>query len=351
MNIGIIDYDSKIVNLAMMKVSAYHKSLGHRVILNPSSPEGLDKTYVSVLFTHNQGKAIEQYRHYPNVDFGGSGIDLRKDLPAEIELSRPDYDLYSMMDIFPRIASRIAKTESKMASAQEIVNAGIGYTTRGCIRTCSWCAVPVKEGALRQVAEIEELINPRSNRLILLDNNLTADPRALEKLQTIKRLGLHVDITQGIDVRLLEDNDELSRALSGVKFMRSLCYAWDIPQAESIVLKGIKSLSRYIKTWRHMCYCLCGFTSSFEEDMMRVRKLHEVGVLPYIMVYRNPHDQDVAKTPQSEYKRIRLGHFSRWVNGKFFKKITFDEYRPWINARRKLPGAVGAVQQELFDVC
>jgi hypothetical protein len=58
MKIGLIDYDSKIVNLAIMKLSAYYKEQGHQVMLNPSSPEGLDKTFVSVLFTQNKDKAL-----------------------------------------------------------------------------------------------------------------------------------------------------------------------------------------------------------------------------------------------------------------------------------------------------
>lgn len=345
MRIGFIDFDSKIINLAIMKLSAYYKSLGHEVVLNPLSPEGLDKTFVSVLFTQNRDKAVELFSHYPGVEFGGTGYSLKIELPAEIESMQPDYDLYKVSDIFPRIASRIATTESKMLKAGEIVRAGVGYSSRGCIRLCPYCCVPEKEGALRQVAEIEDLLNPRSNRLILLDNNLTADPLVLEKLQTIKRLGIHVDITQGIDVRLV--TDEIAHALSEVKHMRSLHYAWDIPQMESVVLKGVKTLSKHIKTWRHMCYCLVGFNSTFEEDMMRVRKLHEVGVLPYIMIYRNPHEQKVIKTPMTEYTRIRLQHFARWVNGKFFKKCLFSEYTNWINARAKLPGAVGATQQDL----
>jgi hypothetical protein len=345
MKIGLIDYDSKIVNLAIMKLSAYYKEQGHQVVLNPFSPEGLDKTFVSVLFTQNKDKALELFSHYPNVEFGGTGYSLKVELPTEIESIRPDFNLYKAEDIFPRIASRIATTETKMRSAQEIVDAGILYTTRGCIRKCAFCAVPEKEGSLRQVAAIEDGINPRSNRLILLDNNLTADPLVLSKLETIKRLGLHVDITQGIDVRLVDD--AIAHALSEVKHMRSLHYAWDIPAAESIVLKGVKTLSAHVKTWRHLCYVLAGFNSTFEEDVMRVRKLHELGVTPYVMRYINPHEYKVVKTPQTEYFKIRLGHFARWVNGKFFKTCSFNEYRPWVNARAKLPGAFGASQQEL----
>lgn len=351
MRIGLIDYDSKIVNLAIMKLSAYYKEQGDQVVLNPSSPEGLDKTFVSVLFTKNRDAALAAYSAYPDVEFGGTGYSLTVELPPQIESMRPDYSLYSKDDIFPRIAGRIATTKTKLKKATEIVDAGIGFSTRGCIRTaasCPWCAVPPKEGKLRQVAEIEELLNPRSNKLILLDNNFTADLLVLSKLATIKRLGLTIDLTQGIDVRLV--TDEIAHALSEVKHMRSLHYAWDSIQSENVVLKGVATLTRHVKSWRHMCYCLAGFNTTFEEDMMRVRKLHEVGVLPYIMIYRNPHEKDVVHTPMTHYAQVKLQHFCRWVNAKLFKSLPFNDYKPWINARAKLPGAFGACQQELVFV-
>lgn len=351
MRIGLIDYDSKIVNLAIMKLSAYYKGQGHQVVLNPSSPEGLDKTFVSVIFTKNREAALSAYAGYPGVEFGGTGYSLTVELPSQIESMRPDYSLYTTEDIFPRIAGRIATTETKIKKAAEIVDAGIGFSSRGCVRTektCPWCAVPPKEGKFRQAAEIEELLNPRSNKLILLDNNFTADPLVLSKLATIKRLGLTIDITQGIDVRLV--TDEIAHALSEVKHMRSIHYSWDMVQAESIVLKGVATLTKHVKTWRHMCYCLAGFSSTFEEDMLRVRKLHEVGVLPYIMIYRNPHEKDVVHTPMTYYAQVRLAHFARWVNSKLFKSLPFNDYKPWINARAKLPGAFGASQQELVFV-
>jgi len=49
MRIGLIDFDGKIPNLALLKLSAFHKAAGDDVVLNPSSAIGIDKAYCSVL--------------------------------------------------------------------------------------------------------------------------------------------------------------------------------------------------------------------------------------------------------------------------------------------------------------
>jgi hypothetical protein len=66
-----------------------------------------------------------------------------------------------------------------------------------------------------------------------------------------------------------------------------------------------------------MCFVLCGFNTSFEEDMYRVQRLKEMKIKPYIMKYNERNDDQ------------RLNCFDRWVNGNFYKKCSFEEYEPW----------------------
>ena len=209
----------------------------------------------------------------------------------------------------------------KLEKATEIVNAGMGFTSRGCVRKCGFCFVPKKEGDFRDVAEIKDLINPRSNVLILHDNNLTADPYCIDKLYEIRDRGLVVDINQGCDVRLI--NDDIAHALSGVKHLRSLHYAWDLMGFEDQVMAGIKTLSKYIKPYRHMCFMLVGFNTTFEEDVYRFRKLTEMKVDPFVMVYN-----------ENEKGDVRLKHFARWVNSRIYKSCKFEEYEPWIKSQQ-----------------
>lgn len=330
MRVALFDVDSKIVNLALMKLSAFHKTRGHEVVLNPPSPAGFDKSYVSVVFTRNRAAAERRFAGFDNIEFGGTGVSLEKNLHPDIESTKPDYDLYSISDLYPRLKG-IGTRESKMQKAQTILDSGIGMTTRGCVRTCEFCCIPKKEGKIHKVAEIRDLLNPRSNVLVLLDANFTADPDALEKLKEIKERKLVVDFTQGLDARLMTPN--LAKAFSEVRHLRSVHYAWDLLSSESQVFRGIGILSEYIKPYRHLCFMLAGFDTSHEQDMYRFHKLRAAGVDPYVMPYRDP---DESKNIV-DYSRARLHHFARWVNGRIYKKCDFSQYTNWIKAQATMP--------------
>lgn len=317
MAVGLIDVDSKIPNLALMKLSSYHKSLGENVeFVQPNKQ--YEKVFASAIFTRSKSKCEELLNTYGDrIEIGGTGWDLNKVLDKEIEYMKPDYDLYSATEIASRMKG-IGTKEHKLKKATEIVNAGMGFTSRGCIRECGFCFVPKKEGKFHDVAEIKDLINSKSNILILHDNNLTADPFCIDKLHEIRDRKLIVDINQGCDVRLV--TEDIARALSEAKHLRSLHYAWDLMGFEQQVMQGIKTLSKYIKPYRHMCFMLVGFNTSFEEDMYRFRKLREMKVDPFVMIYNQKNDK-------------RLKHFARWVNSRIYKSCEFEEYEPWIKAK------------------
>lgn len=322
MKIGLIDIDSKIQNLALMKISAYHKSVGDEVILNPSSPVGIDKAYCSVIFEKNRHKAEVLRTVFPDIEFGGTGWDLKTELPAHIENMRPDYDLYSVEALYPRVGG-IMKKATRLKKVQTLINAGMGFTTRGCVRKCPFCVIPSKEGSLRKASEIKDIINPRSNVLILLDANFTADPDYREKLGEIKERKLIVDFTQGIDIRCM--TDDMAFSLSKVRHLRSIHYAWDLMNFENAVVRGINILSKAIPKWKHLCYMLVGFNTSFEQDVYRFRKLTEIGVDPYVMVFNQSQDS-------------RLKHFARWVNSHIYTVCSFEDYAPWRKVRDKYLG-------------
>jgi hypothetical protein len=317
--IGLIDIDGKLPNLALMKISSYYKAAGEHVEFAKPGMK-YEKIFVSCLFTWNKPKVEQILQLYPEAEAGGTGWDIHKELPSEIEACKPDYELYTVADILPRIKGGIATKESKIKKAETIINAGMGFTSRGCIRNCGFCFVPPKEGSFKQVASIGELLNPKSNILILMDNNLTADPYVIDKLHEIRDRELIVDITQGIDVRLL--TPEIAKALSEVKHLRSLHYAWDLMSFEQQVMDGIKILSEHVKKWRHMCFMLTGYNTTFEEDMYRFRRLTEMGIRPYVMPYN------------LTYPTKKHHCFASWVNSRKHTVCSFEEFKPWIKAQK-----------------
>lgn len=334
MTIGLIDIDSKIPNLALCKISGYFKDLGEYVelITIPQNKQEFEKVirymhsrkytkmYASAIFTRSKDICLRLKDEFGNlISLGGTGWDIDKVLEPIIEMHKPDYELYSAETIAARMKGIMTK-ERKLKKATEIVNAGMGFTSRGCIRECGFCFVPKKEGSFHNVAEIKDIINPKSNTIILHDNNLTADPNCISKLHEIRDRKLIVDINQGCDVRLV--NDDIAKALSEVKHLRSLHYAWDLMGFENQVMEGIGILSKYIKPYRHMCFMLVGFNTTFEEDMYRFIKLRELKIDPFVMIYNQKND-------------TKLRHFARWVNSRIYKSCVWDEYTPWVKSQFK----------------
>lgn len=320
--IGLIQVDGKLPNLALMKISSYYKALGEDVeFVRPK--QTYQKIYASAIFTSSAAQCHDLQQEYGSlIEIGGTGWDIKKKLPPEIDACVADYSLYSTGMIERSIKGARSKA-ARVRKAEEIVNAGIGFSSRGCVRNCKFCVVPRKEGRLRQDQQIKDIINPKSNIIILNDNNLTADPACIQKLEEIRGRRLTVDINQGLDIRFM--TDPIAKIISEVKHLRSIHYAWDLMEHEEPVINGIKILLKYAKAWRHMCYMLVGFNTTFEEDYYRFRRLNELGIRPYVMRYNDNPDR-------------RLHHFARWVNGFVHTSCSFEEYEPWAREQERVNG-------------
>lgn len=288
MKIALYDIDSKIPNLALMKLSAWHKKQGDDVELYTPLKQ-YDKVYASQIFTDS----TPQY-HYD--ELGGSGTEnFDIVLPEEVEHIMPDYELYPNMDY------------------------SLGFTTRGCIRKCPFCFVPKKEGMIKINADMYEFWNPKHKRIIFLDNNATAKPEHLKKtLEQVRKEDLTCEFNQGLDLRIL--TEDVAEDLKKTK-LSELYFAWDNRVTESLIERGVKILHKVgLKTSRF--YILVGFDSTFEDDLYRLNKIKEwnkkydLHISPYCMRF---------KTVKGNKKYTQL---SRWVNmPRFYFKMTFEEFK------------------------
>lgn len=162
MNVGLLAVDSQYPNLALMKLSTWHKLQGDTVEwYNPLCR--YDKVYMAKVFNFTPDYGY--YVHADEVERGGTGYDLKKTLPRQIDCIRPDYSIY------PQIDSRTA----------------YGFLTRGCPNRCRWCIVPKKEGHLKPYMDVDEIAVDGRDNLILMDNNILASDYGLSQIEKIVR--------------------------------------------------------------------------------------------------------------------------------------------------------------------
>ena len=134
------------------------------------------------------------------VEFGGSGYSLDKDLPDEIENLKPYYQLYPNPD------------------------RAYGFISRGCIRNCYFCIVRQKEGYIRQVGDIKTIASD-FHRVVLFDNNFLALPNHKEVLQEMTAMNNSFEFNQGLDIRLLDE--ESARLLGKLTWITHPTFAFD----------------------------------------------------------------------------------------------------------------------------
>jgi len=266
MNVLLIDVDSKIPNLALMKVANFYKKEGASVGFNVGDPQ---KVYASIVFTRNRHKADGLRYYYPDaeIDIGGTGYDISKKLPSEIDQCSPDYSIYPECDRF------------------------YGFTSRGCIRHCPFCFVPKKEGKFYRLYDtakeaIDSIIsNGRYRIMELLDNNILADKDwFLEVSQEIMERGLKVDFNQGLDVRLMDD--EIAERLSKLKPIGTWKFAFDNSNYQDHVIKGIDTLVKHGINVHNDCifYVYCAGDDSYDDAVSRCRILKDHNAQAYLMV-------------------------------------------------------------------
>ena len=304
MRIGLIDVDGhNFPNLALMRISAYHKAQGDQVEWWWSDFIHYDIVYMSKIFSDAYTKDAPEPLNADKVIKGGTGYCIslvdgvevfdkakNEELPPEIEKMFPDYSLYPQFDF------------------------AVSMTSRGCPRGCSFCHVAAKEGRCSvKVADVSDFWNGQKE-IRILDPNITACRDKRDLMRQYKETGAILDFTQGLDIRLLNDDD-----LADINEMRlrTLHFAWDNPKddLETKFRNFANGFRR--KSNIGMVYCLTNFNSTMEENLYRIYTLRDMGYDPYVMVYDKPH-------APKEIKQLQ-----RWCNNKIIFKSCkrFEDYK------------------------
>lgn len=232
------DYRSKFPPLGLLRLASYHKSCGDKVTFIRGCNATLravswHRVYVSSLFTYELPRTVKTIRYYrdcvdsdEDIVVGGIGATLlpgyiREHAPCRIitgPLSSP-----RIIDGEPRPIAKYLPDYSIIDSSEYAYSPKDAYycrITMGCIRNCSFCAVPALEprfGYYQPLkTQIQGVITAYGERqhLVLLDNNILAVKNLDQILDQIGAIGFEsgalrsgkkrtVDFNQGIDARLI----------------------------------------------------------------------------------------------------------------------------------------------------
>lgn len=320
-HVRLTQIDGSLPNLALMKLSHWHKARGDEVTFTRQSERDIfegdyDIVYGSAIFKFSSEKIARFLKAWPNAIIGGTGSDNKQtieDLIGETEYEHYDYSLYPAFQ------------------------ASIGFTQRGCRLSCKFCVVPGKEGKPRSVNTIERIWRgaPYPKHLHLLDNDFFGQPEWRERLAEVRAGNFKICLNQGINVRLI--SPEAAEALATVEYRddsfstRRLYTAWDNLKDENIFFKGVDMLEKAGIPPKHLrAYMLIGFdkNETWERIHHRFGKMVERGIEPYPMVF------DCRATDPERYKRLK--QFQRWAIRGLYHIFAFEEYNQRDVTRRKI---------------
>ena len=297
MYIGLHDAEKDSVkgktfpNLALMKISAWHKMKGDDVEWwNPLYH--YDRVYSSKVFDFTPDNP-----YLPDDTIrGGTGyrdLPMNQVLPPEIDNIFPDYSIYPDCDY------------------------AIGYLTRGCPNHCRWCIVPKKEGNIRPYRKWQDVVRNDTSKLVLMDNNILACEYGIKQLEGLIGSGYSIDLNQGMDARLVTDQvAEILAQLSWIRFIRFSC---DQKSQIEPIKRTIELLGKYgVKPYRIFIYMLV--TSDLADASERVEALKGYkNINLYAQAERNERLGIMPNAAQLEFQQ-------RYVYGGGYRKETWPEY-------------------------
>lgn len=283
-------------NLALMKISAYHKAKGDTVEwFLPLKRNSYDLVYSSSVFDFSPKPTLDYFPE--KTVLGGTGYGLygkEHDLPKEVDNMFPDYSIYPECDY------------------------AIGFLTRGCKNKCSYCVVPKKEGEIKPYSKWQNIVRNDTRKVHFMDNNVLACEYGVEQLKEISATNYLVDFNQGLDIMLV--TEEIVEILSKIKWDTYIRFSCDkdyqMPYFENV----IKLFRKYhIPLSKIFVYVL--IQKDLESADKRIQYLHNL--CHSINIYAQAERNELLGIKPN---KLQLEFAQRYVYGRCYKKETWNEY-------------------------
>ncbi len=351
-------YKAKYPPLGLMKISNHHKRRGDEVLFCKGTraevrDQNWDVIYVATMFTYHWKTTVDTIKFYQRnkqgapVKVGGvlasllandlereTGIKPHVGLYEEVDRLPPDYHLFDGVYEYP------------------VHDASIGYTTRGCIRDCRFCAVRQLEPEYIPYIPLKNQIDRTKKDLILLDNNVLASDEFPRIIREIKEYGFQkgakfkgklrrIDFNQGVDARLLTEGK--MRLLSEIA-IHPLRIAFDHIELKDLYIEKIRLAHKY-GIRRLSNYILYNFNDTpedfYERLLINIELNEELGLsifsFPMRYIPLDAKDRKYVYNPHWTKQQLRgiqcILHATRGVVGprkQFFEKAfgrDVDEFK------------------------
>ena len=338
------DYRSKFPPLGLMRISSYHKMRGDRVTFVrgkdiKSSNDHWDRVYISSLFTWELPRTLETVKYYTrsverakNVYVGGVAASL---LPSYLRENSDCtvveglLDKSGQLDPLSKPVSFYPLDYGLMDSIDYPYQPKDAYfckVTIGCVRKCTFCAVPRLEPTFgmstslaSQVKQIETTAGEKQS-LVFLDNNVLGIDGLEDIFAEIRDLGFatgskrngkirNVDFNQGIDARLI--TPEKAHMLASVN-LSPVRLAFDHDGIEKPYRRAIELLAKEgLNNFTN--YLLFNFMDAPQSLFKRIQVNMELNTRLGVRITGFP----MRFIPMDDVKRGHIGpkwHW-RWLRG------------------------------------
>lgn len=211
------NYKNKYPPIGLMKISSYYKSKGdfvqfHKGLLPKNEVATFNKVFITTLFTFDFDMCIKSIKYYAsilglnNIFVGGIAATI---MPEKFKQEIPTLKMltgqltssnvlgYSdnvNIDVLPLDYDILWDIEYDYPAADSYFI----YTSRGCPRKCSFCAVKTLEPNFYDCPNIEEQIRRVDEQfgikksLLIMDNNILYSTKFEENVDTIESLGFGI---------------------------------------------------------------------------------------------------------------------------------------------------------------